>query len=220
MNKEVAVFGSSSACCFKNLYPNTYPYAAASAKGLSNINSKSKVNQKIYSVIKLLRKNSDVFFLFGEVDLSFVINYKYNNNHKFNCEKYIIESAKHYVKFIKKNTQDLNVYVCEVPISHVNDENLIKIINSYKKQKIESWEKSISPKVIQHETRNKYILLFNSELKKLCKINNFKLLKINDYFKNSPKSYKIPLKYIKKDQLDHHLKNNIVELYLQSLKNL
>ena len=72
MNKEVAVFGSSSACCFKNLYPNTYPYAAASAKGLSNINSKSKVNQKIYSVIKLLRKNSDVFFL-ANFDKKFLV---------------------------------------------------------------------------------------------------------------------------------------------------
>jgi hypothetical protein len=220
MNKEIRIFGDSNTCYFENLYSNTYQYPASSAKGLNNINSRSKVNQKIHSIIKLLSKNSDVLFLFGQVDLSFVINYKFNKNHKFNCEKYIIESAKHYVNFIKKTTQYLNVYICEVPISHVNDENLIKIINSYKKQKIESWEKSISPKVIPYNTRIKHNLLFNSELEKLCRINNFKLLKINDYFKNSSKGYKIPSKYIKKDPLDHHLKDNIVELYLKSFKNL
>ena len=41
--------------------------------------------------------------------------------------------------------------------------------------------------------------------------------KLNKYFKNSLGHYKIPLKYIKKNILDHHLKNNIVELYLNEI---
>ncbi|MDG2052930.1 MAG: hypothetical protein P8J69_04100 [Flavobacteriaceae bacterium] len=220
MNKKFTIFGSSSACCFENLFPNTYKYQASTAKGLNNINSRSNVNEKICNIIDLLSENSDIIFFFGEVDLSFVINYKFNKNNKFNCEKYIIEAAEHYVNFVKKNTENMNIYICEVPISHVKDQFLIKIINSYKKQKIDSWEQSINPKVIPHKIRNQYILSFNSELERLCKINDFKFLEINKYFKNSLGHYEIPLKYIKKNILDHHLKNNIVELYLNSLKIL
>ena len=92
MNKKFTIFGSSSACCFENLFPNTYKYQASTAKGLNNINSRSNVNEKICNIIDLLSENSDIIFFFGEVDLSFVINYKFNKNNKFNCEKIVSAS--------------------------------------------------------------------------------------------------------------------------------
>ena len=217
MNNKISVFGSSSARSFKSLFPNTFVFSASTAKGLNNPNSQSKVNKKICSKLKSLQKGSNVIFFFGAVDLNFITNYKYNLIDKFNCEKYIIKSANHYINFIKKNTKHLNIFICEVPISHITDEKLIKIIKFNEK---DIWIESKLTKVIPHEIRNKHILLFNKELEKLCDINDFKLLKINKYFKNSAGVFKIPSKYIRKDELDHHLKNNISELYLKSLKDL
>ena len=74
--------------------------------------------------------------------------------------------------------------------------------------------------VLPQKIRNKYILLFNESLEKLCKINGFEMLRINKYFKISEGNFKIPAKYIRQDDLDHHLKENIAELYLKSLKDL
>jgi hypothetical protein len=220
MNNKISVFGSSSARSFESLFPNTFVFPTSTAKGLNNPNSQSKVNKNIYCKIKSLQKSSNVIFFFGAVDLNFVTNYKYNLIDKFNCEKYIIKSANHYINFIKKNTNHLNIFICEVPISHVIDKNLIKILKFYENQREDIWIESKLTKVILHEIRNKHILLFNKELEKLCDINDFKLLKINKYFKNSAGDFKIPSKYIRKDELDHHLKNNISELYLKSLNDL
>tara|TARA_B100000767_G_scaffold95414_1_gene91801 strand:- start:19523 stop:20185 length:663 start_codon:yes stop_codon:yes gene_type:complete len=220
MNNKTSVFGSSYARSFENLFPNTFVFQASTAKGLNNPNSQSKVNKKICSKLNSLQKSSNVIFFLATVDLNFVTNYKYNLIDNFNCEKYIIKSVNHYINFIKNNIKHLNVFICEAPISHITDENLIKILKVYENQRDNSWIESKITKVIPYEIRNKHILLFNKELEKLSDINGFKLLKINKYFKNSAGDFKIPSKYIRKNKLDHHLKNNIVELYLKSLKTL
>jgi len=139
-------------------------------------------------------------------------------NNEFDCKKYIIKSANEYINFIKKNTKHLNVFICEAPITHITDKNLIKIINFYKTQRENLSLESKLTKVIPYEIRNKQVLLFNKELERICDINGFKLLEINKYFKNTAGDFKIPSKYIRKDELDHHLKNNISKLYLKSLK--
>lgn len=217
---KTAVFGSSFARCFENFYTNTFVYPASTAKGLNNPNSQIKINEKICFELKSLEKSSTLIFFFGTVDLNFVVNYKYNIIDQFDCKKYIKKIVHQYINFLKKNTENFNVLICEVPISHVKDENLIKILKLHEKKRNNFDLQSKFMKVIPQEVRNKNILLLNNQLEKLCDNNGFKLLKINKYFRNSEGNYKIPLKYIRKDKLDHHLKDNIVELYLKSLKTL
>ena len=92
------------------------------------------------------------------------------------------------------------------------------IIDSYIKF-IKNNDKNIYSKfnkVIQYNTHLKYYNLFNNRLKILCKKNNYNFLEINKYFKKEDGTYKIPSKYLKKE-INHHLKNDVVELYLKSL---
>ncbi len=220
MKKIAAVFGSSSARCFESLITNTYVYPGSTAKGLYNPNSQSKANKNIRLKLKSLQKGTYVIFLFGGVEMNFIINYNHNLNDQFNFEKYIIKCSVKDINFIKKNTNHFNVLICEVPISHITDGNLIKILNFYGKEINHNGLKSKLNTVLPQKIRNKYILLFNESLEKLCEINGFKMLRINKYFKISEGNFKIPAKHIRKDELDHHLRDNIVELYLKSLKDL
>lgn len=220
MKKIGAVFGSSSARCFESLITNTHVYSGSTAKGLNNPNSQSKVNKNIQLKLKSLQKGTNVIFFFGSVDINFILNYNHNLNNQFNFKKYTIKCSVEYINYIKKNTNHLNILICELPISQITDSNLIKLLNFSGKERKHGGFKSKINTVLSHKNRNKYILLFNESLEKLCKINGFEMLRINKYFKISEGNFKIPAKYIRKDKLDHHLKDNIVELYLKSLKDL
>jgi hypothetical protein len=59
--------------------------------------------------------------------------------------------------------------------------------------------------------------LFNNKLKEVCILNNFKFLKINEYFTSEDGKIEIPTKYLMKERLNHHLSGDIVELYMKSL---
>jgi hypothetical protein len=221
------VFGDSHSLCFDGICKKVHAFHASSAKGLSNINSLSQTNEKIcleLNNINILEKNiPNILFFFGKVDMDFTLNYKYNADPNMNFNDYIINIVNLYVNFIKKNAVNKNIYICELPIPHMNDDNLLKRINNENSMKnINNYLSDANKfdiihinKVFNYDKRLNFYLLFNQELKKLCENNSFKLLEINKYFINDKKEYKIPTKYINNDNLDHHLNNVIYELFMK-----
>lgn len=223
MNKFY-VFGDSHSLCFKGVVKKVYYYHASSAKGLSNKKSESGTNEKVCKLLKNIEKGANVLFYFGKVDMDFVLNYKYNVNLKIDYNNYIIEIVRLYVNFIKNNAINKKVYICELPIPHLNDKNLLTRINNENTMKNINSHLSnrVTPpkinKVINYAKRLKYYMLFNKELRKECKKNKIRMLEINKYFLNDKGEYKIPLKYINRNKLDHHLRNNVRELFVHDYK--
>jgi FkbM family methyltransferase len=223
--KTFYVFGDSHTLCFNNVCRKVYTYYAASAKGLSNPNSTSHTNQHICSELTNIPNESNILFFYGKVDMDFILNYKYNKNSDFNFHDYTIDVVNLYINFIKGCTKNKNVYVCELPVSHMEDENLLKRINDepsmvninnylFKESKFDILNVE---KVINREDRLRYLLLFNQELSRLCKENNFTFLEINKYFLNVDGNYEIPSKYINQESvLDHHLTHNVSELFVKN----
>lgn len=220
------IFGDSHAKCFLNLFPNNvYSYPASSAKGLHNTHSKSGVNNKIIDIIASLPEESNIIMFFGKVDLDFITNYKYNTTKIEDYKEYIISTVYSYIEFIKSNTLNKNVYICELPITHIDDTSMLKIlcneihsknINSHLSNNEQCLYSNFS-KVIPYNERVNLYKIFNTELENQCKINNFLFIEINKYFINNSGDFEIPRKYINKNTLDHHLLPNIVELYMDSL---
>lgn len=223
------VFGDSHCNCFSRTFPNkVYVYPASSAKGLSNPMSKTAVNKRMTDIISLLPENSNIILFFGKVDLDFIINYKYNTTQNINLNEYVLAIANSYIEFVKLNITNHKVFICEIPITHIDDISMLSIINiqehmhninSHLLEKYSSVYNNFS-KIIPYNERVSLYELFNNELKNKCKTNNFTFLEINKYFRKTDGKFEIPIKYINKlNKLDHHLSNDIVELYLKSLKN-
>jgi hypothetical protein len=221
-----SVFGDSHAMCFYNTYPgNVHTYPGSSAKGLSNLNSRSGKNKEIIEKINLLPDNSNIIMFFGKVDLDFIINYKYNTIDNINYEEYILSIADSYIEFIKLHGLNKNIFVCELPFAHLSDDAMLesiqvelhmKYINQYLSDK-DTDKYSKFSKIIPYDTRIFLYKLFNNKLKEGCILNNFKFLKINEYFTSEDGKIEIPAKYLMKERLNHHLSGDIVELYMKSL---
>tara|TARA_Y100000389_G_scaffold192334_1_gene219642 strand:- start:493 stop:1182 length:690 start_codon:yes stop_codon:yes gene_type:complete len=218
------IFGDSHASCFQN-FNNVVSIPASSAKGLANKNSKTKTNITIVKLLKNIENNSNLIFFFGKVDMDFILNYKYNTQSNFeNYEIFIIKIVHSYINFIKLNTLNQNVFICELPISHLSDQQLLSVIkweghmnniNSHLSDENKNIYSNFN-KVIPFQTHLKYYSIFNNELQNICNKTGFKILEINKYFKHASGTYHIPQKYLK-NTVDHHLKHNIEELYLKSL---
>ena len=117
--------------------------------------------------------------------------------------------------------------IYELPITHMDDPTMLSTLN------IEGHLSNINmhlsendshvyhnfSRVIPYSERVLLYDLFNSELKDKCKINNFTFVEINKYFRNAYGNFEIPMKYINTyDITDHHLLENVVELFLESLQ--
>jgi hypothetical protein len=220
------VFGDSHSACFNKVFPkNVHSYPAASAKGLNNPNSKSGVNKQIIEKISSLPEKSNIIMFFGKVDLDFIVNYKYNTSEIIDYTEYVLSIVNSYIEFIKLNMVNKNVYVCELPITHIDDKSILNIIRVEShlnniNRNLDETDISLYSKFSKIIPYNQRILLYNSfnqELKNKCKSNNFSFLEINKYFIDENGNYKIPVKYINNNKLDHHLLHNIVELFLKSL---
>ena len=184
----------------------------SSARGLGNLNSVSGVNRLIIDTTNNT-KYKGYLFLFGKVDIDFILNYKYNIENKTEFEEYLNESVERYIKFVK-NLNITNVIICEITISHLSDESLLKSLNSISIYDGLNNNKVVPQieytKVIPLEQRDRCTIFFNKQLKKLCEINKFKFVEINKYFKDG-----IPEKYISPN--DHHLNANVANLYIDEL---
>lgn len=223
------VFGDSHSRCFQSLFnDNVYSFSAASAKGLNNTNSISGVNKQIIEKLTSLPEKSNIIMFFGKVDLDFILNYKYNTTERIDFNEYVKSITNSYIEFIKSNSFNKNIFICELPITHIDDKTMLNIVRfephrTYINTNLETknrCEYSKLSKVIPFDERVSLYNVFNEELKNKCKINNFNFLEINKFFNNDDGSFKIPLKYINtKNRLDHHLLPNIVELFMKSLNN-
>lgn len=225
------VIGDSHARYFES-FKDVMVIRASSAKGLSNKNSTLNTNTQIIEKIKTIDNKSNIIFFFGKVDMDFILNYKYNTDDKYsdleNFPDYITEIVNSYINFIDTNCKDHEIFICELPINHNSDSEILKFIrignihniNAHlhpdDKHEVSS-ETTNFDKVIPFDTRIKFYFLFNSCLKSECKNKNFKFLEINKYFKKHDGSYEIPRKYYR-HYTDHHLNNDMEELYLESLK--
>lgn len=226
--EEYYIFGDSHSHCFRTKFKNVLTFRASSARGLVNKKSTTGTNKLIINKIKTIDAQSKLVFLFGKVDMDFILNYKYNHDDKYKSgdfNKYIIDTVQSYIQFIADNVVNMHIYVCELSMPHLDDNDMLKIIN------IDGHRKNINShlcekdvvcvsqkfsKIIPYAKRCTHYQIFNAELQKQCTMRGFKVLEINKFFKNKNNIFKIPEKYIN-PVLDHHLKRNIGELYYESL---
>jgi hypothetical protein len=218
-------FGDSHAFCFDSVMETHY-FPASSARGLRNIYSVSKANDRMRRIISNNKTASKYIFFFGKVDIDFIINHHFNRVDNFNISEFIDNTVGGYVDFIKslpiKPTQ---VHICELPVGHVSDENLLDILNSEFNHNCvasflsENYERlKTYTKVLSLEQRNIHLMYFNKQLKALCEENSFKFLEINKHWSCGPEGpIVIPLKYLTEDKSNHHLDNSIHKLFLSEL---
>lgn len=221
--QDIIVFGDSHSQCFTDTFTTHY-FPASSAKGLANCNSTTNANGTIKRITQGNKTKNYIFF-FGKVDMDFILNHMYNKHDDFDVETYINSIVKGYIQFI--HSLDLiKVYVCELPIGHVKDKDLLVILNDEFNHKCvgnflnEKYDKlNFYKKVIPFETRNFFLQYFNAELKALCEKYDYTFLEINKYFTDPHTGLvKVPEKYVHPGP-NHHLKHSIKELFINSLQN-
>ena len=214
-------FGDSHSRCFLDTsVKNVNAFSASSAKGLGSVKSLSNTNSKIRELVSKDKYDGYIFF-FGKVDIDFILNHLYNTRPDIEFLEYIQNIVKNYIEFIK-SLSITNVFICEIPISHMSDANLFKRINAKQEHYNinthldDKYQEVKYTKVIPYNIRLKHLLYFNEELKIQCESNYYKILEINKYFMTTAGGYYIPSKYINDDPQDHHLKN-IGDLFIKSL---
>lgn len=220
--EDFVCFGDSHSFCFEKIMKTHY-FPASSARGLNNINSLSGTNNTIKAVIEE-NKNKKYIFFFGKVDIDFILNHMINKHDNFDIETYINNTVIGYINFIK-TLNITNTYICELPIGHLLDDDLLYVLNSdfnhncvasHLKEKYEKLK--VYVKVLSLDERNSYLIKFNKLLKELCIMNNYKFLEINKYFTLEPSGKVIvPEKYLNKDIHNHHLDDSIHELYMKGV---
>jgi len=218
---DIVCFGDSHSICFNHIMKTHY-FPASSARGLSNNNSLSNTNNAIRSILRQNKYDKYIFF-FGKVDNDFILNHMYNKYDNFDIEGYIQKTVVGYIEYIKSLNIE-NVYICELPFGHLQDDDLLNLLNSEfnhnatamhlneKYEKLPKYEK-----ILSLDERNRYLLEFNSILKTLCSENGFTILEINKYFMiDSNGKITIPSNYIHNIK-DHHLDNSISELFMKGI---
>lgn len=223
--KRFVCFGDSHSQSFENIMDTQY-FPASSAKGLNNINSISRTNNAIKTTIDN-ENYTDVIFFFGKVDLDFIMNHMYEKYDNFDFELYIKKIVNSYINFIRSIATDtIHIYICELAISHMSDENLLlRMLDTHNHNSTvafldEKYSQLEYKKVLPFSKRNMYTLYFNLLLKNKCKLNGYTFLEINKYFVNDntdeEEPYIVPKELIK-SPTNHHLNDAIVKLYLKDI---
>ena len=215
LDKFIA-FGDSHVRCFLPVIKNTHGFSASSAKGLGNPNSLSGTNNAIRELCK--NPHDGYIFLFGKVDMDFLLTHTYNSKPNTDFHLYIEELVTKYIEFIQ-SLNLTNVYLCELPLSHLSDKDLLTINNlpnphhNLQKHIDAGYTVKRYSKVLPLIRRQELILHFNGLLRYNAALNNFRVLEINKYFTPAmavPNLYILPT-------LNHHLNERVGELYLRSL---
>lgn len=209
MRNSYIVFGDSNASCFRSFINNIHSFPMSSAKGLGNPNSKTYTNNKIKYECYAKQYNGYIFY-FGKVDIDFILTHIINTRPTVNLNEYLDKILINYQCFIKELNIN-NVYICELPISHLSDENLLGTNNC-------SWhfdvannhlEKKIIPakysSIIPFKERNEYVFYFNKKMMEFCIENGYTFLEINKFFIHNDNNYNIPNEYLNENPGDHHL---------------
>ena len=214
----------SGAIVFNNSIPVLC--IAGSCKGLNNPNSISQYGNTLINNIKT-NNYSNLFFLFGGVDVDFCFIHKYLKNINIDYKEFNLEVINNYLNFITNNFFDKSVIILSVGLPCLDDENFRKgILDGYITH-LENLEINLLEKDLLNCTslpdiykRTEMTLHFNKILEdEILKINktNIKYLDITSF------TYDCNLKRIKDDYFtrnDHHnsnrntVFNKIIDEYL------
>jgi hypothetical protein len=96
--------------------------SGGSAKGLNNPNSISQYNTKLINNVKT-NNYSNLFFLFGGVDVEFCFIHKFLKNNDIDYKKFNLEVINNYLNFITNNFFDKSVIILSVGLPCLDDEN-------------------------------------------------------------------------------------------------
>ena len=184
--------------------------SAGSAKGLNNPKSISQYNNSLINKIKN-NDYSNLFFLFGGVDVDFCFIHKYLDNINIDYKEFNSDVVNNYLNFITNNFIDKSVIILSIGLPCLDDKNLTKgllngHINFLENKDIILLEKRLSscaflPNIYM---RTEITLHFNKILEEeIIKLNkpNIKFLDITSF------TYDCNLKRIKDDYFtrnDHH----------------
>ncbi len=99
--------------------------SAGSAKGLNNPKS---ISQYGIRVINNIKKNhySNLFFLFGGVDVDFCFIHKYLKNNQIDYKEFNLDVINNYLNFITNNFIDKSVIILSVGLPCLDEDNYIK----------------------------------------------------------------------------------------------
>jgi hypothetical protein len=105
--------------------------SGGSAKGLNNPNSISKYHNILIYNVKA-NNYSNLFFLFGGVDVDFCFIHKLLKNNDIDYKKFNLEVINNYLNFITNNFFDKSVIILSVGLPCLDDENFITgILNGH-----------------------------------------------------------------------------------------
>jgi hypothetical protein len=219
---DFVCFGDSHSFCFDKIMKTHY-FPASSARGLNNNNSLTGTNKTIKTISEGSKYKKHIFF-FGKVDIDFILNHMINKHDDFDIPAYINTTVSGYINFIK-TLNTTNIYVCELPVGHLSDSDLLDVLNSefnhncvaaHLKEKYEKLK--VYVKVLPLDERNRHLIHFNKILKELCIKNNYIFLEINKYFTHDTcGKITVPKKYLNTDIHNHHLDDSIYELYMKGI---
>lgn len=184
--------------------------SGGSAKGLNNPNSISQYNNNLINNIKN-NNYSNLFFLFGGVDLDFCFIHKYLENNDIDYKEFNLEVINNYLNFITNNFFDKSVIILSVGLPCLDDDKFIKgllngHINYLENKDINLLEKDLLSCTVLPDIykRTEITLHFNKILEEeiiKTKNPNIKYLDITSF------TYDFNLKRIKNEyftRYDHH----------------
>ena len=213
--------------CFNNSI--IFVCSAGSAKGLNNPNSISQYNNAIINNVNT-NNYSNLFFLFGGVDVDFCFIHKYLENINIDYKEFNLDVVHNYLNFITNNFFDKSVIILSIGLPCLDDENFIKgllngHINYLENQDVVLLEEKLLNCTVLPDIykRTEITLHFNKTLEEeINKIQkpNIKYLDITSF------TYDYNLKRIKDEyftRYDHHNTernkhfNKIIDEYLLNL---
>jgi hypothetical protein len=184
--------------------------SGGSAKGLNNPKSISQYNNTLINNIKT-NNYSNLFFLFGGVDVEFCFIHKYLENINIDYKVFNLEVINNYLNFITNNFFDKPVIILSVGLPCLNDKYFIAgilngHINQLENQDINLLEKKLLSCTVLPDIykRTEITLHFNKTLEEeIIKLNtkNIKFLDITSF------TYDCNLKRIKDEYFSgcsHH----------------
>ena len=194
----------------------THNFTGSSMYGITK-NGRMKTGDRINKITD--SKNKKYFFIFGFVDINFVIPYKKIKGEEFSRYKFLKETSKKFIKFIYSLKRDIVIF--EVPyITLTNPEKYNEVflywfVDEEHKQKAIEYLKNKPYEQKKHIKMTKH---FNKLLEKYCKEYKIPFIKYNHCVMNQNNN--IDKKFIISDS-DHHYKfDEILPIYLNEIKKL
>jgi hypothetical protein len=197
-------FGDSHVLCFERKHL-VFHFNSASARGLIKENSSTGAGSKIkYLLNKLYRKDEKVFFMFGEVDMSWIYPYKKYSNNNYSVLDHIKNTIDLYMEYLNyisiyTSIHPNNICVLGAHIPTLSSDKMLLHLNNQKTSNfnIEYLE--------SQENRTYNIILFNNILKKESSNNKFNYFDITELILDKETNIINNLFLNKENPYDNHL---------------